>query len=168
MVLCLISLLPSYLGFVQGSLQNDHAAALENKHMAGGLTENTFAELVPDAIRNYRISGEKNTLPQTAPNTSKANHGNRSRQTISQNRRLDDQELADFLIISTVEGSLHACLRSTGEELWSLKGEGSAVKVSAHSETETEDDMKWIVEPIGDGNLYYYTQESGLQVSNLD
>ncbi|KAK7203774.1 hypothetical protein BZA70DRAFT_259474 [Myxozyma melibiosi] len=79
-------------------------------------------------------------------------------------RQIEDWKLADFLLIATVDGSLHACERDTGIERWSLGGEGSVVKTfSDRSLSDDDEELTWIVEPLGDGALYYFTPNSGLQ-----
>ncbi|KAK9464711.1 hypothetical protein V1512DRAFT_230236 [Lipomyces arxii] len=85
---------------------------------------------------------------------------------ISVQRNIKDWRLEDFLLIATVDGSLHACERDTGKERWSLNGEGSVVKATkgnrSHEHT-IADDVTWIVEPLGKGALYYFTPDNGLQ-----
>ncbi|KAK9366158.1 hypothetical protein V1509DRAFT_630701 [Lipomyces kononenkoae] len=87
---------------------------------------------------------------------------------LTEQRLLDDWKLADFLLVATVDGSLYACERDTGLERWNLQGEESVVKVSPPKGQNTEqksddNDLTWIVEPLGDGALYYFTLDSGLQ-----
>lgn len=91
-----------------------------------------------------------------------------SASSISDQRQIDDWKLAEFLLIASVDGSLHACERDTGIERWSLDGEGSVVKAfndANHDDADSdEDELTWIVEPLGDGALYYFTPNTGLQV----
>ncbi|KAK9353049.1 hypothetical protein V1523DRAFT_412216 [Lipomyces doorenjongii] len=86
---------------------------------------------------------------------------------LTEQRLLDDWKLADFLLVATVDGSLYACERDTGSELWNLRGEESVVRVSPKEQNSEKksagDDLTWIVEPLGDGALYYFTLDSGLQ-----
>ncbi|KAK9471191.1 uncharacterized protein V1510DRAFT_215417 [Dipodascopsis tothii] len=84
---------------------------------------------------------------------------------VSEQRRIGDWDLAGFLLVSTVDGSLHACRRNTGERLWTLEGQGSAVKAAAPATAADGDheDITWIVEPLEDGSLYYFTMKHGLQ-----
>ncbi|KAK9456377.1 hypothetical protein V1511DRAFT_487277 [Dipodascopsis uninucleata] len=87
---------------------------------------------------------------------------------VSTGRQLSDWKLTDFLLVATVDGSIHACDRNTGLELWQLEGEGSVVRVQQtedgqEGENFPEDDLIWIVEPLGDGALYYFAADTGLQ-----
>uniref|UniRef100_A0A060T7Y2 non-specific serine/threonine protein kinase n=1 Tax=Blastobotrys adeninivorans TaxID=409370 RepID=A0A060T7Y2_BLAAD len=91
-------------------------------------------------------------------------------------RSIEDWELADFVLVATIDGSLHARDRQTGIELWSLAGDGPLVSVSSRLDSEVtgeeptdddsnirESDITWIVEPLGDGVLYYFTEATSLQ-----
>ncbi|ANB15706.1 bifunctional endoribonuclease/protein kinase IRE1 [Sugiyamaella lignohabitans] len=80
-------------------------------------------------------------------------------------RSLSKWELTDILLISTIDGSLHARDRKTGHELWSIPGSGPLVKVSTSDSTliDEDKDITWIVEPLGDGTLYYFLPSTGLQ-----
>ncbi|KAK9460527.1 uncharacterized protein V1516DRAFT_676940 [Lipomyces oligophaga] len=116
--------------------------------------------------------------PRTLPNKSPATDGRIGHSIASQQgaafeapvlgdqRQIDDWKLEDFLLIATVDGSLHACERDTGTEIWTLEGEESVVKAPPKnplaSKTE-DDDITWIVEPLGDGALYYFKPDTGLQ-----
>ncbi|KAK9237133.1 hypothetical protein V1525DRAFT_404697 [Lipomyces kononenkoae] len=86
---------------------------------------------------------------------------------LTEQRLLQDFKLADFLLVATVDGSLYACERDTGLERWNLRGEESVVKVSpkdqSRDQKSDDNDLTWIVEPLGDGALYYFTLDSGLQ-----
>lgn len=85
-------------------------------------------------------------------------------------RSLEQWSLTDVLLVSTIDGSLHARDRKTGMELWSLPGSGPLVSVTSSDVLETdpqyEDDRQiiWIIEPLGDGTLYYFVPNRGLQV----
>lgn len=94
-------------------------------------------------------------------------------------RSIDDWQVADFILVCSIDGSLHARDRQTGLEIWSIPGERPLVQVSAanvssnlasrFSECEEADreclerNLIWIVEPLGEGSLYYFTPKSGLQ-----
>ncbi|KAK9447041.1 uncharacterized protein V1518DRAFT_422067 [Limtongia smithiae] len=117
----------------------------------------------PSARRSYLYSPRTPHSPPLQPASSAAEPAAAVPVT---ERRIDDWKLSEFLLIATVDGSLHACDRDTGDERWVLHGEGSVVRASPppsnYSHRRTEDDVTWIVEPFGDGALYYFTPKSGL------
>lgn len=89
-------------------------------------------------------------------------------------RTINQWALSDFLLIGTVDGSLHARDRKTGLEMWSIQGETPLVKVdtlqsledklkTGISDDSEESDIIWIVEPLGEGSLYYFMPSIGLQ-----
>lgn len=89
-------------------------------------------------------------------------------------RAIQQWTLSDFLLIGTVDGSLHARDRKTGLEMWSIQGETPLVKVDTLQSLEEklqsgipdeseESDITWIVEPLGEGSLYYFMPSIGLQ-----
>ncbi|KAA8911593.1 hypothetical protein TRICI_003751 [Trichomonascus ciferrii] len=83
-------------------------------------------------------------------------------------RTIDHWKLADFLLVGTIDGSLHARDRQTGMELWSIPGESPLVTVSSaevlqqDQNLQDESEITWIVEPLGDGILYYFMPSTGL------
>ncbi|CAN6608747.1 serine/threonine-protein kinase/endoribonuclease Ire1p [Trichomonascus vanleenenianus] len=97
------------------------------------------------------------------------------RQGLSIHRSIESWELVDFLLVGTIDGSLHARDRKTGIELWSIPGDGPLVTVKSAENPERgffvpeekgqvdESEVTWIVEPLDDGILYYFTPVSGLQ-----
>ncbi|KAI5290854.1 bifunctional endoribonuclease/protein kinase ire1 [Ascosphaera aggregata] len=94
-------------------------------------------------------------------------------------RSLQDWEVEDFVLLATIDGSLHARDRRTGAPLWALEVPTPMVETTYHRENPTrgdlnkniqpEDDLLWIVEPSRDGDLYVYHQGSdgGLQKLGL-
>ncbi|SCU83729.1 LAMI_0C04368g1_1 [Lachancea mirantina] len=70
--------------------------------------------------------------------------------------------LTSYIIVTDVEGGIHAIDRENGKLLWSLQGEGLAplVKVENFSNSTLE---KLIVEPYGDGAIFYFNAFRGLQ-----
>lgn len=83
-------------------------------------------------------------------------------------RTIDHWKLADFLLVGTIDGSLHARDRQTGMELWSIPGASPLVTVSSAEvlqqdrNLQDESEITWIVEPLGDGILYYFMPSTGL------
>lgn len=97
--------------------------------------------------------------------------------SFSNPRSIGDWTVADFILVSSIDGSLHARDRHTGLELWEIPGDKPLVQVStsealqnrtkfhfSSSKEPCEDcDVIWIVEPLGEGILYYFTPLTGLQ-----
>ncbi|PKY06066.1 hypothetical protein P168DRAFT_280913 [Aspergillus campestris IBT 28561] len=98
-------------------------------------------------------------------------------------RSLQDWEVEDFVLLATVDGSIHARDRKTGASRWALEVPSSpAVESIYHRQknqssfdrTQPEDDFIWIVEPSQGGSLYIYSpgpdaglQKLGLSVKDL-
>lgn len=91
-------------------------------------------------------------------------------------RSLQDMEVGDFILLATVDGSIHARDRKTGAPRWALEVDRPMVETTYHrqnsSESEDrrpEDDLLWIVEPSRDGDIYIYNQgrDGGLQKLSL-
>lgn len=92
-------------------------------------------------------------------------------------RSLQDWEVEDFVLLATVDGTIHARDRKTGTARWALEVPSSPlvesiyhrVNRSSFDETQPEDDFLWIVEPSQDGSLYIYSPgpEAGLQKLGL-
>ncbi|ONH68072.1 Serine/threonine-protein kinase/endoribonuclease IRE1 [Cyberlindnera fabianii] len=79
-------------------------------------------------------------------------------------RPIHDFQLSSMLLASDIEGGLHALNRDTGEVMWSLEIDEPLVQVQTNisEQTESDDSLVWIVEPYGDGNLYYFNKQAGL------
>ncbi|KAI9850564.1 MAG: bifunctional endoribonuclease/protein kinase ire1 [Thelocarpon superellum] len=96
-------------------------------------------------------------------------------------RSLQDWEVEDFVLLATVDGTIHARDRKTGAPRWALEVDRPMVETTYHRHNRSaggayrpEDDFLWIVEPNRDGSLYIYTpgpdpalQELGLTVKKL-
>ena len=87
-------------------------------------------------------------------------------------RSLQDWEVEDFILLATVDGSIHARDRKTGAAKWALEVDKPMVETIYHRENKSaiddyrpEDDFLWIVEPSRDGDIYIYNQghNGGLQ-----
>lgn len=70
-------------------------------------------------------------------------------------RALGDWQLADFLLLSFVDGSLQARDRTSGAVLWTLPGE-PLIKIERPQNASTI----WIAEPTDNGHLFYLEQGS--------
>ena len=100
-----------------------------------------------------------------------------------QARSLQDWEVADFVLLATVDGKIHARDRKTGEPKWALEADTPMVEIvynernssleSEEGERLEDDELVWIVEPSQDGNLYVYSgpdlgmQKLGLTIKQL-
>lgn len=91
-------------------------------------------------------------------------------------RSLQDWEVEDFILLATVDGSIHARDRRTGAPRWALEVDRPMVETTYHRENKSEledqrpeDDFLWIVEPSRDGDIYIYNQgrNGGLQKLRL-
>ena len=87
-------------------------------------------------------------------------------------RSLQDWEVEDFVLLATVDGSIHARDRHTGAPRWALEVETPMVETIYHRANQTDDngpapdsDFYWIVEPSRDGDIYIYnpSDNAGLQ-----
>ena len=97
-------------------------------------------------------------------------------------RSLQDWEVEDFVLLATVDGTIHARDRKTGSARWALEVPSSPVVESTYhranrstfDHSQPEDDFIWIVEPSQGGSLYIYSpgpnaglQKLGLTVKQL-
>ncbi|KAL8671445.1 MAG: hypothetical protein Q9168_004051 [Polycauliona sp. 1 TL-2023] len=87
-------------------------------------------------------------------------------------RSLQDWEVEDFILLATVDGSIHARDRKTGLAKWELQVDKPMVETIYHPINDSlpdsareEHDLLWIVEPSKDGDIYFYNQarNNGLQ-----
>ncbi|EEH43227.1 IRE protein kinase [Paracoccidioides brasiliensis Pb18] len=94
-----------------------------------------------------------------------------------QARSLQDWEVEDFVLLATVDGTIHSRDRKTGAARWALEIPSSPMvetiyhqsNRSGFADVQPEDDFLWIVEPSRDGDLYIYNQapNGGLQKLGL-
>jgi serine/threonine-protein kinase/endoribonuclease IRE1 len=96
--------------------------------------------------------------------------------TLINARSLQDWEVEDFVLLATVDGSIHARDRHTGAERWNLEVDRPMVETIYHRQNNSgiqehrpEDDFLWIVEPSRDGDIYIFDQgrNIGLQRPQL-
>lgn len=97
--------------------------------------------------------------------------------SLAEYRSINDWAIADMILVSSIDGSLHALDRKTGLKLWEIPGDKPLVQVATSEslklrsqqyfsspDTKCDDcEIIWIVEPQGEGLLYYFTPETGLQ-----
>ena len=98
-----------------------------------------------------------------------------------QARSLQDWEVADFVLLATVDGKIYARDRKTGEPRWALEADTPMVEIKynegnasrrkfdgqADGQTGENEELVWIVEPSQDGNLYVYSPEPNLGIQRL-
>lgn len=81
-------------------------------------------------------------------------------------RSLKDWKLTDLLLVSDIDGNLHAVERNTGAILWSLPLDEPLVKILQNDfptkSANNESNLLWFVEPYQDGSLYYFAPQYGL------
>lgn len=91
-------------------------------------------------------------------------------------RSLQDWEVEDFVLLATVDGSIHARDRKTGARRWELEVDTPMVETIYYTQNKSdtdggkpEYDFLWIVEPSQDGDIYIYNQGGlgGLQKLHL-
>ncbi|CUS23526.1 LAQU0S10e02454g1_1 [Lachancea quebecensis] len=76
-------------------------------------------------------------------------------------RKSEGLKILDHVIVTDLEGGLHAVHRKTGEILWSNTNV-SAPSIHVSEPTDSSNETL-IVEPYGDGNIYYFNIYQGLQ-----
>ena len=91
-------------------------------------------------------------------------------------RSLQDWEVEDFILLATVDGSIHARDRKTGAPRWELEVDKPMVETIYHTRNRSLDegmiseyDFIWIIEPSKDGDIYIYNpmRHGGLQKLHL-
>ena len=91
-------------------------------------------------------------------------------------RSLQDWEVEDFVLLATVDGTIHARDRKTGAYRWALEVPNSPMVETVYHRmgksgsmrdgtVQPLDDYLWIVEPSRDGDIFIYSQgpSAGLQ-----
>ena len=94
-----------------------------------------------------------------------------------QARSLQDWEVADFVLLATVDGKIYARDRRTGEPRWALEADSPMVEITYNEgnaslredddQTMEDDKLVWIVEPSQDGHLYVYSPEPDFGIQRL-
>lgn len=78
-------------------------------------------------------------------------------------RTIDDLTLSDLLIITDVEGGLHALNRQNGDLIWSINATEFKPLINIEQPPAIDTRETLILEPYGDGNLYFFHATQGLQ-----
>lgn len=90
-------------------------------------------------------------------------------------RLLQDWEVENIILLATIDGTIHACDRKTGNERWSLGIPNSPMIETSHHRvnrsdsdaSHSEDDFIFIVEPSKDGNLYIQHRDPRIGLQRL-
>lgn len=131
--------------------------------------ERADATFAPAALAAVRASNTVNSAavqPSTRSGLSSARGA----------RSLQDWEVENFVLLATVDGSLYARDRNTGQKLWKFTTEDSLVETIYHRKSagqassdpsDDEDQWMWIVEPNQDGSLYVFVPGPGAGIQKL-
>ena len=92
-------------------------------------------------------------------------------------RLLQDWEVENIVLLATIDGTIHARDRKTGNERWSLGIPNSPMIETVHHKlnrsdlevegSQDEDDYMFIVEPSKDGNLYVQHRDPRIGLQRL-
>lgn len=179
-VLLVLLLIPSV--FASSSTRQSHKKTFnnhhDNKYNNGKQINRDDALFVNSPPHHLNPVSKASILPSPAPhyNQEYVSHSSSFVGSLINDGTLDNWAVDNFILVSTIDGSLHALDRQTGLELWSIPGEKPLVQVSTAeslkniSKSSTpgssscpDCDVIWITEPIGDGKLYIFKPENGLQ-----
>ncbi|KAI9796306.1 MAG: bifunctional endoribonuclease/protein kinase ire1 [Piccolia ochrophora] len=139
----------------------------------------------PQHLKNFVASNDASAIATLAP--AKIHHAVRApsaglteRPTglspLLHARSLQDWEVEEFILLATVDGTIHARDRRTGAARWALEVDRPMVETTYYRQNKSdgrdyrpENDLLWIVEPSRDGSLYVYNPSSnpGLQKLGL-
>ena len=138
---------------------------------------NNYRDLKDTSVNSNRASAIATVAPAPnqavrAPQPAQGSGKSAGLSSLLHARSLQDWEVEDFILLATVDGSIHARDRKTGSPRWALEVEKPMVETIYHRENRSavedyrpEDDFLWIVEPSRDGDIYIYNQRhnGGLQ-----
>lgn len=159
----------------RGSSQSHNDPAIETtnyKHLKDTTLSQRKASAV--ATNPLALAGESPAVRAVQPARGSGKSAGLS--TPLNARSLQDWEVEDFVLLATVDGSIHARDRKTGAARWELEVEAPMVETTYHPQNKSlldhskpEYDFLWIVEPSRDGDIYIYNQGSlgGLQKLHL-
>ncbi|GAV53948.1 hypothetical protein ZYGR_0AK04500 [Zygosaccharomyces rouxii] len=78
-------------------------------------------------------------------------------------RTLEEVSLAGILLATDVEGGLHALNRDNGQLLWSIDSSHTKPLIQVIEPPRAQTKETLIIEPYGEGNIYYFNVYQGLQ-----
>ncbi|SMN18428.1 similar to Saccharomyces cerevisiae YHR079C IRE1 Serine-threonine kinase and endoribonuclease [Maudiozyma saulgeensis] len=110
-----------------------------------------------ESIHNSIIENDIN-LPQSYNAGFESIHG-----SVVSRKSLSDFILSDLLIAADIEGGLHAINRENGQVLWSILSSqfNPLIEIKEPPRNSTKEIL--MVEPFGDGKIYYFNMHQGLQ-----
>lgn len=76
---------------------------------------------------------------------------------------IEQLTLSDYIIVTDIEGGLHALNRLNGEVIWSLDSNKFKPLLTIVEPPKEISNVTLIVEPYGDGNIFYFNTYQGLQ-----
>lgn len=141
------------------------------KENRGGAFVETAAPVVPAVVSRKDDSIETVSSPRGKRSGSGLSHQTYGVSTGGP-RLIQDWEIEDFVLLATVDGTLHARDRSSGKRRWELFSETPVVETIYHRQNNSrtnqdmieDDNFVWIVEPTEEGALFRYHPEFGLEV----
>lgn len=91
---------------------------------------------------------------------------------VEHQRFIHDWEVENYVLVSTVDGTLCATDRKTGDTIWEIFSSDPIVLTTSHRANASDlavewipdDNLIWIVEPTNGGQLFYFSPDSGLKV----
>lgn len=91
---------------------------------------------------------------------------------VEHQRFIHDWEVEDYVLMSTVDGTLYATDRKLGVRRWEIFSSDPMVLTTSHRanisnlavEWIPDDNLIWIVEPTDGGQLFYFSPDTGLKV----
>ncbi|CAI4063716.1 hypothetical protein SKDZ_08G1260 [Saccharomyces kudriavzevii ZP591] len=169
LVLCLDPFLSQTL---REQILNDEIAFTKKPNLIYGLEKSIPSHITPSRTTEHfpKEKRSSNPTPNSSdaannPRTNKKTHNaaNSISMPYLENRSLNELSLLDILIAADVEGGLHAVDRRNGHIIWSISPEKfqPLIEIQEPSRLETYETL--IIEPCGDGNIYYFNAHQGLQ-----
>ena len=155
-----------------GSQDDNTFEAADYKHLKDTTLNQRRASAV--ATNHLALAGEDRAVRAVQP--ARGSGKSAGLTTPLSARSLQDWEVEDFVLLATVDGSIHARDRKTGAPRWKLEVDKPMVETKYHAPNNSlldgskpEHDFLWIVEPSRDGDIYIYNQGGlgGLQRLHL-
>ncbi|KAI9894501.1 MAG: bifunctional endoribonuclease/protein kinase ire1 [Vezdaea aestivalis] len=146
--------------------QNDPQHRLKTKSALRNANQNGGAKPINDdesAIATLAPAKTKNAV-RAPPDTGLKSSQSAGLSSLLNARSLQGWEVEDFVLLATVDGTIHARDRRTGAYRWSWESDQPMVQ-TIYNNSKKEDELVWIIEPSRDGALYIYnpSQSSGIQ-----
>ena len=114
-----------------------------------------------DPPRHHYLNNVRHSRASSLNLMQTNSRSNNAAATNSQTRSLADCVLSTLLLVADVDGAIHAVDRTTGLIRWTLPIDSPLVKVETNS-SSADQNVRWFVEPVRDGSLYYFTPTYGL------